>query len=65
MELRKKIEREIANLFKGWDASDIASITERVMDDVIDDIVETTDYPNYNDSDIRIAIKRTILFKLG
>ena len=64
-ELRECMKREVANLFSGWDADEISSITERISDDVIDDVVETSDYPNYNDSDVRIAIKRIVLFNLG
>ena len=63
--LGKRIECEVALLFIEWDLSDIDSIYERIVDDVIKDIEETSDYPNYNDSDIRIAVKRVIIDKLS
>lgn len=64
-ELRNCIKREIANLFNGWELDVIASITERIIDEVVEDVIETSNYPKCNDSDVRIAIKRVVLFNLG
>ena len=63
-ELVNGILREVGILFREWDFDEINSIGERIMHDVIDDVKETSDYPNFNDSDIRISIKRVILCKL-
>ena len=64
-ELKDNIKREISNLFTGWDFEDIVNITANIIDEVVEDVVETSDYPNYNDSDIRIAIKRVVVNLLG
>jgi hypothetical protein len=64
-ELRNCIKREIANLFNGWGLDVIASITERIIDEVVEDVIETSNYPKCNDSDVRIAIIRVVLFNLG
>ena len=63
-ELRKDVSKEIRILFREWDSSEIEDIKDLILDDVCDDVVETSGYPDYNDSDIRIAIKRTILNNL-
>lgn len=36
-------------------------IADHIIDDVIEDIKETSDYPAFNDSDVRIAIGRVLL----
>lgn len=36
-------------------------IAERIVDDVIVDLKETSDYPAFNDSDVRIAIGRVLV----
>ena len=64
-ELRQNVWKQILNLFQWWDYSEINSIQNAILDDVCKDVVETSDYPNYNDSDIRIAIKRAIVNRLG
>lgn len=57
------IKQEMESMFSGWDCSEISQLTEAILEDVEQDVIETSDYPNYNTSDIRIAIKRTILAK--
>ena len=64
-ELRQNVWKQILSLFQWWDYSEISSIQNAILDDVCKDVVETSDYPNYNDSDIRIAIKRAIVNRLG
>lgn len=63
-ELKEEINSEIEQMFMGWDVSEIAEIEEMVGEEVADDVMVTSDYPNHNTSDIRIAIKRVILEKL-
>jgi hypothetical protein len=63
-ELRKDVSQEIRILFREWDSSEIEDIKDLILDDVCKDVVETSGYPDYNDSDIRIAIKRIILNNL-
>lgn len=63
-ELKENVRKQILSLFQWWDASDIESIQSAILDDVCKDVVETSGYPDYNDSDIRIAIKRTIVNNL-
>ena len=59
-ELKKQVKREIGLAFSWMDLSDIAELQENLMDSVCDDVMESSDYPNYNDSDIRIAITRVL-----
>ena len=62
--IREEVNREIEQMFREWDASDIAEIEEMIGEAVADDVMCSSDYPNHNTSDIRIAIKRVILEKL-
>ena len=59
--IKDDINREISAMFSDWDMSEIAELTEAIGEEVADDVMETSDYPNYNSSDIRIAIKRVII----
>jgi hypothetical protein len=43
------------------DLDEISEIQDNILEEVCEDVMETSDYPNYNDSDIRIAIKRVII----
>ena len=60
-ELKKEIRAEIEKVFRGWDCCEISDICARITDAVADDVIETSDYPSHNSSDIRISIKRVIL----
>ena len=60
-DLKKAVRQNIGELFNWMDASDLCSFQDKITDMVCDDVIETSNYPNYNDSDIRIAISRTIL----
>ena len=64
-ELRENAERVIHEMFSDWDVSDAGSLCCNIIDEVIEDVIETSDYPEYNDSDIKIAIKRTIINLTG
>lgn len=63
--LKTVITKQVELLFREWDLEDISSITERIMDQVVEDVKETSNYPDYNDSDVRSAVKRVVLFNLG
>ena len=60
-ELREQVKAMIGKMFQWWEASDVADLTANIIDEVCEDVINTSDYPNYNDSDLRIAIKRTII----
>ena len=60
-ELRENAEKMIYQMFSDWDISDAGSLCCNIIDEVVEDVMETSDYPDYNDSDLRIAIKRTII----
>jgi len=60
-ELREQVKAMIGKMFQWWEASDVADLTANIIDEVCEDVIDTSDYPNYNDSDLRIAIKRTII----
>ena len=64
-ELRENANNVIYDMFSDWDISDAGDLCCNIIDEVIDDVIETSDYPEYNDSDIRIAIKRTIITLTG
>lgn len=64
-ELRENVEFVITQMFATWDFADINTIKTAIIDDVVNDVIETSDYPNYNCSDITIAVKRTILNRLS
>ena len=63
--MKTVVTKQVEILFREWDAEDISSITDRIIDQVVEDVKETSNYPDYNDSDVRIAIKRVVLFNLG
>ena len=59
------IRTEMVQMLCGMTDSDIEKMADAIQDKVAEDVRETSDYPNYNDSDIRIAIARTLKKKLG
>jgi hypothetical protein len=59
--LREDAEKTIHEMFSDWDDSEIADLCSNIIDEVCDDVMYASGYPNYNDSDLRIAIKRTII----
>lgn len=61
-ELKELVKIKIAQLFNWMDMSDIVDLQNNILDEVCEDIMDSTDYPlNYNDSDIEIAITRVII----
>ena len=66
-ELKKQVKRKIGLAFSWMDLSDIAELQDNLTDRVCNDVIETSDYPNYNDSDIRISITRILkeITKIG
>lgn len=62
--MKEEIQREITSMFNDWDCSDISEIAELIGEEVADDVMCSSDYPNYNSSDIRIAIKRVIIERI-
>ena len=59
--IKDDINREISAMFSDWNASEVAELTEAIGESVADEVMVTSDYPNYNSSDIRTAIKRVII----
>lgn len=65
-DLLAAIRTECKLMFAGaMDISDAEKVADTLQADVANDVMETSDYPNYNISDIRIAIVRTLKKKLG
>jgi hypothetical protein len=61
-ELKELVKIKIAQLFNWMDISDIVDLQNNILDEVCEDVMDSTDYPlNYNDSDIEIAISRVII----
>lgn len=56
--LREDVRLAIYTMFQWWERDEVASLCANIIDDVCEDVKETSDY---NDSDLRIAIKRTII----
>jgi len=64
--LRKQIRNEVMQNFCAlMCASDIENMNMAIEDAVVQDVKECSDYPNYNGSDIRIAITRVILNRVN
>ena len=59
--LREDVRQAIYAMFQWWEHDEVADLCANIIDEVCEDVMETSDYPNYNDSDLRIAIKRTII----
>ena len=59
-ELMRAVNNEIISLFAWMGFDDVSTIQDSILKEVCEDVMETSDYPNYNDSDIRIAIGRAI-----
>lgn len=60
-ELRENAKAMIEKMFQWWEHDEIADLCANIIDEVCEDVKETSDYPDYNDSDLCIAIKRTII----
>ena len=57
-EIENQVFLELNNI---TDTDYARHITNRIIKDVIKDVKDTSDYPDYNDSDIRLAIGRVLL----
>lgn len=65
-DLLADVRKEVVAMFGGaMDGSDVKKLADTIADDAAEDVMETSDYPNHNDSDVRIAIVRTLKKKLG
>lgn len=60
-ELRENAKAMIEKMFQWWEHDEVADLCANIIDEVCEDVKETSDYPDYNDSDLCIAIKRTII----
>ena len=61
-DLRNQIYEQIVITFRDWlTASDVESMAEKMIDDCVEDVKVCSDYPNYNDDDVRLAIQRVVL----
>lgn len=61
-ELKGLVNIKIAQLFNWMDISDVTKLQDNIIDEVCQDVMDTSDYPlNFNDSDIEIAITRVII----
>ena len=61
----KNVEAVIRQMFSDWDCSEIEEVTDAIIENVADEVMETSSYPNYNDSDVRMAVKKVIIAKLN
>jgi hypothetical protein len=57
------IKEQISFLFTDDDYAEM--LYDRIIDDVVDDIISCADVDNFNGSDIALAIQRVLLRKLG
>lgn len=65
MEMKQIIYDTFISLFMWMDASEVEELHNALCEDVERDIVETADKDGWNDSDVRIAIKRVLFKRLG
>ncbi len=65
-DLMADVRKEVVAMFGGaMDSNDVEKLADTIADDAAEDVMETSDYPNHNNSDVRIAIIRTLKKKLG
>ncbi len=62
--IKNRISHVFFDCFKWMDDSDIEGLQSLLLDDIIKDIEESAD-EDFNDDDVRIAIRRTLFEKLG
>ena len=63
-ELKADVKFAIRCMFADWESDEVEKITDLISNEVEEDVIECADY-DYNDSDIRIAVKRVIMAKMG
>lgn len=61
-QLEKDIKQELGNIFT--DSSYCQRVYDYLIDNIKRDVIECADY-NYNSSDIRLAIQRTLMIEMG
>ena len=52
-------------IFNWMDCSDFEKLFDSMYDDIFEDIANTADPENWNDDDVRIAIRRVMFKKMG
>jgi hypothetical protein len=63
-DLRENVKNVITQMFNNWDCSEITELVDNITEDVVEDVIETSDFSfngHYNNSDIEMAVKRVIL----
>ena len=63
-DLRENVKNVITQMFNNWDCSEITELVDNITEDVVEDVIETSDFSfngHYNDSDIEMGVKRVIL----
>ena len=63
--MKQIVYNTFISLFMWMDASEVEELHNTLCEDVERDIVETADKDGWNDSDVRIAIKRVLFKRLG
>lgn len=48
-----------------FDSAVVEELAEKMYEDVLTDVKETSDYPNYNNTDVELAVARTLTKMLG
>lgn len=65
IQLQDNVRRAMYTMFPSWDSDERNELCNNIIDMVCEDVIETSDYPNYNGSDISLGIKRAILACTG
>lgn len=63
-DLRENVKNVITQMFNNWDCSEIIELVDNITEDVVEDVIETSDFSfngHYNDLDIEMGVKRVIL----
>ena len=63
-DLRENVKNVITQMFNNWDCSEITELVDNITEDVVEDVIETSDFSfngHYNNSDIEMVVKRVIL----
>lgn len=60
-ELNSTIDAMLWEMFPSY----VNEISDQIREDVIEDVKTSSDWPNYNGSDVSLAIQRSVLKKMG
>lgn len=64
--MENEIRKLMLNMIKESASDDYAVyITDYILDDVVDDVKDTADLREWNEDDVRLAIGRVLIDKLG